>query len=126
MTLQKILVPIAAMIVFGLLWELLVWANGWPNYVMASPSDLPPAYAKYWNLFLVMGWQTLWRTVVGLVVAIIFGVLVGMVMGVSRVMRANPMTIPTRTPKLMATPSPTTARHSAGHPITTHRSQSFA
>ncbi|WP_420327643.1 ABC transporter permease [Mameliella sp.] len=87
MTLQKILVPIAAMIVFGLLWELLVWANGWPNYVMASPSDLPPAYAKYWNLFLVMGWQTLWRTVVGLVVAIIFGVLVGMVMGFSRVMR---------------------------------------
>ncbi|MBW4985388.1 ABC transporter permease subunit [Mameliella sp. CS4] len=87
MTLQKILVPIAAMIVFGLLWELLVWANGWPNYVMASPSDLPPAYAKYWELFLVMGWQTLWRTVVGLVVAIIFGVLVGMIMGFSRVMR---------------------------------------
>ena len=87
MTLQKILVPIAAMIVFGLLWELLVWANGWPNYVMASPSDLPPAYAKYWELFLVMGWQTLWRTVVGLVVAIIFGVLVGMIMGFSRLMR---------------------------------------
>ena len=87
MTLQKILVPIAAMIVFGLLWELLVWANGWPNYVMASPSDLPPAYAKYWSLFLTMGWQTLWRTVVGLVVAIIFGVLVGMIMGFSRVMR---------------------------------------
>ncbi|MBV7394784.1 ABC transporter permease [Mameliella sediminis] len=87
MSLQKILVPIVAMVVFGLLWELLVWANGWPNYVMASPSDLPPAYSKYWNLFLVMGWQTLWRTVVGLVVAIIFGVLVGMVMGFSRLMR---------------------------------------
>ncbi|WP_323766862.1 ABC transporter permease [Antarctobacter sp.] len=87
MSLQKFLVPIAAMVVFGLLWEFLVWANGWPNYVMASPSDLPPAYAKYWSLFLTMGWQTLWRTVVGLVVAIIFGVLVGMVMGFSRVMR---------------------------------------
>ena len=87
MSLQKILVPIAAMVVFGLLWEFLVWVNGWPNYVMASPSDLPPAYAKYWSLFLTMGWQTLWRTVVGLVVAIIFGVLVGMVMGFSRLMR---------------------------------------
>lgn len=87
MSLQKILVPIAAMVVFGVLWEFLVWANGWPNYVMASPSDLPPAYSKYWNLFVIMGWQTLWRTVVGLVVAIIFGVLVGMVMGFSRLMR---------------------------------------
>ncbi len=87
MTLQKILVPIAAMIVFGLLWELLVWANGWPNYVMASPSDLPPAYAKYWGLFITMGWQTLWRTVVGLVLAVIVGLFLGMIMGFSRLMR---------------------------------------
>ena len=47
-------------------WEALVWINGWPTYVMAAPSDLPPAYIRYWDLFLVMGWQTLWRTVVGL------------------------------------------------------------
>ncbi|MGP6086711.1 ABC transporter permease [Antarctobacter jejuensis] len=84
---QKILVPVVALVVFGLFWEFLVWANNWPNYVMASPSDLPPAYSKYWNLFLVMGWQTLWRTVVGLILAIVFGVLLGMVMGFSRLMR---------------------------------------
>ena len=77
MTLRTILVPVAAILIFVLLWELLVWANGWPNYVMASPSDLPPAYARYWELFIVMGWQTLWRTVVGLVLAIIFGVFLG-------------------------------------------------
>ena len=87
MTLRKILVPIAAMIVFLGLWELLVWANDWPNYVMASPSDLPPAYARFWNLFLIMGWQTLWRTVVGLLIAIVVGVLLGMIMGFSRTMR---------------------------------------
>ncbi|MEL7091270.1 MAG: ABC transporter permease [Pseudomonadota bacterium] len=87
MTAQKIAVPIIAMIVFLALWELLVWANGWPNYIMASPSDLPAAYAKFWELFLVMGWQTLWRTVVGLLIAIVFGVLVGMIMGFSRTMR---------------------------------------
>lgn len=87
MNFRQILVPIAAIVIFGLLWELLVWANGWPNYVMASPSDLPPAYARYWDLFLVMGWQTLWRTVVGLLLAIAFGVLLGMVMGFSRTMR---------------------------------------
>ncbi|EPX79526.1 ABC transporter permease [Salipiger mucosus] len=87
LTSRAVLAPIAAVIVFLLLWEALVWLNGWPDYVMASPSDLPPAYAQYWTLFLVMGWQTLWRTVVGLIVAVIFGVLVGMVMGFSRTMR---------------------------------------
>lgn len=87
MTLRNIMVPVLAIVVFGLFWELLVWANGWPNYVMASPSDLPPAYARYWDLFIVMGWQTLWRTVVGLLLAIAFGVFLGMIMGFSRTMR---------------------------------------
>lgn len=84
---KKIITPIIAVVVFLLLWELLVWANGWPNYVMASPSDLPASFAKFWNLFLVMGWQTLWRTVLGLLIAIAVGVGIGMVMGFSRVMR---------------------------------------
>ncbi len=85
--LRKVAVPAIAMVVFLLFWEALVWVNNWPNYVMASPSDLPAAYSKYWNLFLVMGWQTLWRTVLGLLIAIIFGVMLGMVMGFSRTMR---------------------------------------
>ncbi|TFL18797.1 ABC transporter permease [Jannaschia formosa] len=86
-TLRQIAVPVGAMVVFLLLWELLVWANGWPNFVMASPSDLPPAYARYWELFLTGGWQTLWRTVVGLLIAVVFGTLLGMVMGFSRLAR---------------------------------------
>jgi len=85
--LQKILVPLAAMVIFLLLWEALVWAAGWPNYKMASPSDLPPAFEKHWKLFFTMGWQTLWRTVVGLMVAVVVGVALGMVMGFSRLMR---------------------------------------
>jgi NitT/TauT family transport system permease protein len=84
---RAVLAPIGAVVVFLILWELLVWANGWPNYIMASPSDLPAAYARYWDLFLKMGWQTLWRTVVGLVLAIVVGVAIGMVMGFSRTMR---------------------------------------
>jgi len=87
MNARQIFVPIAAILLFGLLWELLVQANDWPDYVMASPSDLPPAYAQYWELFIIMGWQTLWRTVVGLLLAIAFGVLLGMVMGFSKLMR---------------------------------------
>ncbi|WP_298434927.1 ABC transporter permease [uncultured Jannaschia sp.] len=86
-TLRQIAVPAAAMLIFLLLWELLVWANGWPNFVMASPSDLPPAYARYWELFLVGGWQTLWRTMLGLALAVIFGVVLGMIMGFSRLAR---------------------------------------
>ena len=84
---RGIAVPILAMIVFLSLWEFLVWINDWPNYVMASPSDLPAAVMKFWDLFLVMGWQTLWRTVIGLVIAIVVGVLLGMIMGFWRTMR---------------------------------------
>ncbi len=85
--LQKIAVPVIAVVIFLALWELLVWANGWPNYKMASPSDLWPAFWKFRELFLIMGWDTLWRTVVGLILAIIFGVGLGMIMGFCRVMR---------------------------------------
>ena len=84
---RKLAVPLLAMLVFLVVWEALVWINDWPNYIMASPSDLPAAYSKYWTLFLVMGWQTLWRTVVGLLLAIVFGVALGMIMGFSRTMR---------------------------------------
>jgi NitT/TauT family transport system permease protein len=84
---RALLAPLAAIILFLVFWEWLVWVNGWPNYVMASPSDLPPAYSRYAELFFVMGWQTLWRTVVGLMLAVIVGVAIGMVMGFSRTLR---------------------------------------
>lgn len=87
LTSRAVVAPIGAIILFLAFWEFLVWANDWPDYVMASPSDLPEAYSKYWNLFLVMGWQTLWRTVVGLILAVIVGVLIGMAMGFSRTTR---------------------------------------
>lgn len=84
---QKILTPVIAIAVFLGLWEFIVWVNGWPNYKMASPSDLGPAFWKFRDLFVIMGWQTLWRTVLGLVLAVAFGTLLGMVMGFSRTMR---------------------------------------
>ena len=85
--LRKVSVPLLAIVVFLLLWELLVWVNQWPNYKMASPSDLWPAFWKYKALFATYGWQTLWRTVVGLLLAIAFGTLIGMIMGFSRTAR---------------------------------------
>lgn len=85
--LRQILVPITAIVVFLGLWEFLVWVNDWPNYKMASPSDLPPAFWKYKELFLTMGWQSLWRTVAGLALAVVFGTLLGMVMGFSKIAR---------------------------------------
>ncbi len=84
---NKFLIPAGAVIVFLILWELLVWVNGWPNYKMASPSDLWPAFWKFRELFLVASWETLWRTVAGLGLAIIFGTAIGMIMGFSRTMR---------------------------------------
>ena len=84
---NKFLVPVLALVIFCLLWEFLVWVNDWPNYVMASPSDLGPSFWKFRWLFLEYGWDTLWRTVAGLLLAIAFGVVVGMIMGFSRTMR---------------------------------------
>lgn len=84
---QKVAVPVGAIVIFLLLWEFLVWVNGWPNYVMASPSDLPDAYIRFWSLFVEGSWQTLWRTVAGLALAVIFGTALGMVMGFSRIAR---------------------------------------
>ncbi len=86
-TLRKIAVPVGALAVFTLLWELLVRLNGWPDYVMAAPSDLPAAYAKFWKLFLIGGWQTLWRTIAGLALAVVFGMFLGMILGFSRIAR---------------------------------------
>ena len=87
MSINKVFVPLMAMVIFLVLWEWLVWYNNWPNYKMASPSDLGPAFWKYRTLFLEYGWETLWRTVVGLGLAVIVGVFLGMIMGLSRVAR---------------------------------------
>ena len=84
---QKIAVPLIAIVVFLIFWEAVVWANDWPNYKMASPSDLWPAFWKFRYLFLDYGWDTLWRTVVGLMLAVLVGVALGMVMGFSKTMR---------------------------------------
>ena len=84
---RHILIPLYAIIIFVLFWEFLVWINGWPNYKMASPSDIWPAFWKFKSLFFYYGWDTLWRTVVGLLLAVFLGVLLGMVMGFSKILR---------------------------------------
>ena len=84
---QKLIVPVCAILLFLMFWEWLVWFNQWPNYKMASPSDIGPAFWKFKELFLIYGWQTLWRTVVGLLLAILVGILLGMLMGFSKVLR---------------------------------------
>ena len=84
---RQIYVPLLAIVIFLCFWEALVRINDWPNYKMASPSDLWPAFWRFKGLFLTFGWETLWRTVAGLLIAIVVGVLFGMIMGFSRVMR---------------------------------------
>lgn len=84
---RKIGVPLVAILAFLALWEMLVWVNGWPDFKMASPSDIWPAFWNYRELFIIRGWETLWRTVVGLGLAVVVGILFGMIMGFSRIMR---------------------------------------
>ena len=84
---RQLAVPVFAITLFLLFWEILVWVNDWPNYKMASPSDLWPAFWRFKWLFISFGWETLWRTILGLIIAIIFGVFLGMIMGFSKVVR---------------------------------------
>ena len=84
---KSFLVPTAAIVIFLIFWEWLVWVNGWPNYKMASPSDIGPAFWKFRWLFLQYGWETLWRTVAGLALAVVVGTLLGAIMGLSKTMR---------------------------------------
>lgn len=80
-------IPAIALVLFLFFWEVLVWVNGWPNYKMASPSDLWPAFWEFRDLFLVYGWETLWRTVAGLLISVVVGLFFGMIMGFSKIIR---------------------------------------
>lgn len=83
----KVLAPTLAIVLFLIFWEWLVWVNQWPNYKMASPSDIWPAFWEYRELFFKYGWDTLWRTIVGLLLAVVVGTLIGMLMGFSKILR---------------------------------------
>jgi NitT/TauT family transport system permease protein len=85
--LRRIGIPLVAIAIFLLLWEWVVWLNGWPDYKMASPSDLWPAFWRFRWLFLQYGCDTLWRTVAGLGLSVVVGVLIGMILGRSHSMR---------------------------------------
>ena len=84
---NNFIIPLFSLIIFCLLWELLVWYNNWPNYKMASPSDLWPAFWKFKHLFLIYGWETFWRTVVGLILSVLVGLSLGIMMGFSKTIR---------------------------------------
>ncbi len=84
---RRFTVPFLTIILFLLFWEWLVWFNEWPNYKMASPSDLGPSLWKYKMLFFSFGWDTLWRTVAGLLISIVVGVALGMIMGFSKLLQ---------------------------------------
>lgn len=87
MSIRRVLIPVFAIVVFLLLWELLVWVNQWPNYKMASPTDIWPAFWKFKHLFFDYGWQTLWRTIAGLGLSVLFGTFIGLLMGMSKGIR---------------------------------------
>ena len=84
---NKIIIPLLSVFIFCIFWEWIVWINGWPNYKMASPSDLWPAFWKFRWLFLSYGWDTLWRTIVGLFLSVFVGVGFGIIMGFSKIVR---------------------------------------
>ena len=57
---RQVAIPVFAIILFLLFWEALVWVNDWPNYKMASPSDIWPAFWRFKWLFLMLFPHTFW------------------------------------------------------------------
>ena len=51
--LSNFIIPFISLIIFCFFWEFIVWVNNWPNYKMASQSDLGPAFWKFKWLFLI-------------------------------------------------------------------------
>ena len=63
--LSNFIIPFISLIIFCFFWEFIVWVNNWPNYKMASPSDLGPAFWKFKWLFLQYAWD-FWKTIASL------------------------------------------------------------
>ena len=79
---RQYLIPSFAIVIFLVFWETLVWVNDWPNYKMASPSDLWPAFWRF-KVVLSYGWMRSGGRC-AFVIAIIVGVFLGMIMGFRR------------------------------------------
>lgn len=83
----RIVLGLAGIAGFLVIWELVVLAAGWTNETMASPIDVLAALFGNFGTILVAAWETIWRVVVGILAAVAVGTSIGMLIGFSNAAR---------------------------------------
>ena len=76
--------PLVVLAATLLLWQLVVWAFGVPEFIFPSPLQIAREFIEFKAPLLEAAWKTLWVTMVGFAVAIAVGVMLGFLIGSSR------------------------------------------
>ncbi len=78
--LAKILPPVVAVVVLLLIWDLLVFAQIKPAYVLPGPADVWDAITSNWGTYQLSQaiWDSVSRGVLGFVISVVIGTVIGM------------------------------------------------
>jgi len=88
--LAKIVPPVVAVVVLLLIWDLLVFAQIKPAWVLPGPADVWDSLSSEWSSYQVGSaiWDSVSRGVIGFVVSVILGTALGMSIARVPVLRA--------------------------------------
>jgi len=76
--------PLVVIVAVLLLWQLVCWAFGVPEFIFPSPLQIAQAFAEYSAAIVEAAWKTFWVTLLGFGLSIVVGVLLGFLVGSSR------------------------------------------
>ncbi|MFP4405154.1 ABC transporter permease [Rhodosalinus sp.] len=86
---MRVLMPVAALTLAVVLWEVLVWWNEVPHYLIPAPSLIAQTLVTDFGTLMTSMWFTVKLTLVSLLLAIVGGVLLGMVFALSRTVEVS-------------------------------------
>jgi NitT/TauT family transport system permease protein len=76
--------PLALLLAFLLLWQLLVMLFAIPEFIFPSPTQIASQFIEFKAALLEAAWKTFWVTMLGFAISIVVGVLLGFLIGSSR------------------------------------------
>ena len=86
-TISKIVLPLLAVVLLFVIWQLICSFTGVPKYILPSPRDVLTAFQKDWQLMMEHTRVTLTETFIGLGLGILIGFLTAVLMDRFTVLR---------------------------------------
>ena len=86
-TISKIALPLLAVVLLFVIWQLILSFTGVPKYILPSPRDVLTAFQKDWQLMMEHTRVTLTETFIGLGLGILFGFVIAVLMDRFTVLR---------------------------------------